>query len=192
MRPDPVPRKSIELLLENAVWAPTHGLTEPWRFFIFQGRNRQHLAATLQELYRSNTAAEAFRPEKLEKLGRNPLLAPVVIAIGMQRDPRDKIPEIEEIAAVACAVQNMYLTATAIGLGAFWSSPPVVYSDAMRDFLGLDEKGRCLGLFYVGWPQEGLELESRRKPVDQISTWYEAQSSMKSVSGESETPTPTR
>jgi nitroreductase len=161
----------IELMLENANWAPTHGLTEPWRFRIFQGESRQKLSDTLQRLYQEHTPRESFRPDKFEKLGKNPLLAPVVITIGMHRDLTGKIPELEEIAAVACAVQNMHLTAAALGLGAFWSSPPIIYTDAMRDFLELDKQGQCLGLFYVGWPQEGLSLESRRTPIDQKSSW---------------------
>ncbi|MCL6553695.1 MAG: nitroreductase family protein [Firmicutes bacterium] len=32
MRPDPVPREVLERMLDAAVWAPNHRLTEPWRF----------------------------------------------------------------------------------------------------------------------------------------------------------------
>ncbi len=172
MCPDPVPRELLEEILENANWAPTHGMTEPWRFQLFVSEgSRQRLAEALQQLYQAHTPEDQFRPEKFEKLGRNPLLAPVIITIGMHPDPTGKIPEIEEIAAVACAVQNMHLTAAAHGLGGFWSSPAVVYTDAMRSFLEMPEGDRCLGLFYLGWPQEGLELASRRGPVAQKSRW---------------------
>ncbi|MDX6726842.1 MAG: hypothetical protein QOK49_1647, partial [Baekduia sp.] len=30
--PDPVPRETLEELLELARWAPNHHLTNPWRF----------------------------------------------------------------------------------------------------------------------------------------------------------------
>ena len=30
----PVSKETIEQLLSNANWAPTHGLTEPWRFTV--------------------------------------------------------------------------------------------------------------------------------------------------------------
>lgn len=171
LRPDPVPRETVELLLENASWAPTHGLTEPWRFHIFTGASREKLAKALQSIYQKHTPAGQQRPEKLEKLGKNPLLAPVVITISMHPDPTGKIPEQEEIAAVACAVQNMHLTASALGLGGFWSSPPLVYTEDMREFLTLPKGDRCLGLFYLGWPQEGILLESRRSPIAQKSSW---------------------
>ena len=29
-------REQIELLLNNAIWAPSHGLTQPWRFVVLQ------------------------------------------------------------------------------------------------------------------------------------------------------------
>lgn len=173
MRPDPVAPEMVELILENGTWAPTHGLTEPWRFIVFQGESRKGLAETLQALYEKHTPEEGFRPEKLAKLGKNPLLAPVVIAIGMHRDPSGKIPEIEEIAAVACAVQNIHLTAAALGLAGFWSSPAIVYTEEMRQFLQLGPGSKCLGLFYLGWPQDGLALEGRRRPVGQISRWHQ-------------------
>ncbi len=166
----PVARDLIENLLDNANWAPTHGMTEPWRFHVFTGDSRQRLATKLQELYQEHTPVENVRPEKFEKLGKNPLLAPVVIALGMHRDPSGKIHEIEEIAAVACAVQNLHLSASVTGLGGFWSSPPLVYTEGMRTFLGLEPGGVCLGLFYLGWP-EGPLPESRRGPVFEKVTW---------------------
>ena len=57
------------------------------------------------------------------------------MAICRKRGDNPKIPELEEIEAVACAVQNMHLTAAAAGLGAFWSSPPILDTEEMREFL---------------------------------------------------------
>ena len=174
MDPDkPVDPALLDTLLENANWAPTHGLTEPWRFTVFTGSARQKLAGFLQGLYQVLTPAHAIKKEKLEKLGRNPLLAPVVLAICMQRGNNAKIPELEEVEAVACAVQNLHLSASAAGLGGFWSTPPILSSAEMRAFLGLGDKDACLGLFYLGWPKEDEMLpESRRSPVNDKVTWF--------------------
>ncbi|MGA0438342.1 MAG: nitroreductase family protein [Limisphaerales bacterium] len=169
----PVDAALLDTLLENANWAPTHGLTEPWRFTVFTGSARQKLAGFLQGLYQVLTPAHAFKKEKLEKLGRNPLLAPVVLAICMQRGNNSKIPELEEVEAVACAVQNLHLSASAAGLAGFWSTPPILSSAEMRAFLGLGDKDACLGLFYLGWPKEGEPLpESRRSPMKDKVTWF--------------------
>ncbi len=167
-----VPRELIDELFENANWAPTHGFTEPWRFKVFTGEARHELALQLQKLYTGNTPEDQFRQDKLDKLGRNPLLAPVVIAICMRRGDNPKIPVVEEVEAVACAVQNMHLTACAAGLGAFWSSPPVLDTEGMRDFLGLRDEDSCLGLFYLGWLREGEKWpESIRQPVSEKVEW---------------------
>lgn len=159
----------LEAMLENANHAPTHGLTEPWRFRVFVSeKSRRELADALRKIYRETTPPELRRPEKEAKLGAAPLLAPVVITIGMHRQDSGAIPENEEIAAVACAVQNMHLTAAAIGLGAKWSSPPVCYTQEMNALLGLRPQDRCLGLFYIGWPKEGVTFpDSPRRPISE-------------------------
>ncbi|MEX2581446.1 MAG: nitroreductase [Verrucomicrobiales bacterium] len=154
MSEKPVENLHLATILENANWAPTHGMTEPWRFFVFTGEGRRRLADFCQSLYRKKTPEKAFRPDKHEKLGAQPLEAPVVVVVGMKRQDSESIPEIEEIEAVACAVQNMHLTASALGMAAFWSSPPIVYTDEMREWLGLEGlRDKCLGFFYLGWPR---------------------------------------
>ena len=168
-----IPRPLLDTLVENATWAPTHGITEPWHFTIFTGSSRAELATALQSLYQNNTPAADFRPEKFEKLGNNPMLAPVVAAIGVTPGSNPKIPEIEEIAAVACAVQNIHLTASAAGLGAFWSSPPVTAHPDFIAFLGLEKTSRCLGLLYLGWPHPDLPTPtSKRRPASEKTTWH--------------------
>ncbi len=160
-----VDRDLITTLLENANWAPTHGLTEPWRFHIFQGDARSALSETMQRIYRETTPVEEFREEKLKKMSQNPLLAPVVIAWCMKRHA-GKIPELEEIEATACAAQNFFLSATAAGLAAYWSTPPLIYTRDFAGWLGLGTEDRCLGLFYLGWPKEDLKTTAgTRHPV---------------------------
>ena len=173
MSDKPIEKLHLASILENANWAPTHGLTEPWRFTIFTGDAREALGDLLQEIYLDITPGDGFRADKYEKLSTNPLKAPVVIAVGMKRQESGKIPEVEEIEAVACAVQNMHLTASAMGLGGFWSTPPVCDTPAFRKYLGLEGKDdRCLGLFYLGWPEDGDEWpEGHRGSVADKITW---------------------
>jgi nitroreductase len=168
----PVERALLTELLENATWAPTHGLTEPWRFVVFQGGAREKLADTMQEVYRQTTPVAEFREDKLQKMGDNPRLAPVVIAAVMERRGGAKIPEVEEIEAMACALQNLMLSATAAGLGCYWSSPPLLEAAPFRDWLGISGEDRCVGLVYLGWPKAGLNWpRSVRQPVETKVRW---------------------
>lgn len=170
MSEQPVDASIIEEMLENANWAPTHGMTQPWRFHVFTGEARSRLAEFLAETYKQLTPPESFKQNKYDGMLENPLRAPVVIAIGMERQASERISELDEIQAVACAVQNMHLTAAAHGLGAFWSTNVAAVSDRMRDFMGLAEKDRAIGLFYIGHPLDGWP-ESTRQPIDEKVQW---------------------
>ena len=166
-----IQKDQIELLLNNAQWAPNHGKTEPWRFMVFLSEeSRQDLSQKLGQMYLEVTSAEEQKDTRLAKLIRRPLISSVVIAVSMSRQKVEKIPEIEEIEAVACAVQNLQLTATAYGIASFWSTPKLVYSDQMKSFLGLDEKDKCLGLIYLGYTTEEWPT-SHRKPLEYNTEW---------------------
>jgi nitroreductase len=167
-----VERPLLEELLENANWAPTHGLTEPWRFNIYQGAGRKELSEAMQRIYRETTPAAEFREDKLQKMSENPLRAQVVMVLWMNRKGGAKIPELEEIEATACAVQNLHLSASAAGLAGYWSSPPLVYTPQFAEWLSIRAEDRCLGLFYLGWPKADLKRpESARHPVAEKVRW---------------------
>ncbi len=164
----PIPRAIIEEMLENANWAPTHRLTEPWRFKVFVGEALARLGDYLGDFYLNNTPPAGFSEAKFNKSKESPKLSACVIAICMQRDAKARVPEWEELAAVACAVQNMWLTCTAHGIGSYWSTPKAALE--AETFLGLAEGERCLGLFYMGY-HDMPELPGKRSPVAEKTTW---------------------
>lgn len=167
-----VHREIVERILTNGTWAPTHGMTQPWRFTVYTGEARQRLSDFLGEVYRSTTLPEKFMPRKFETITQRPLQSSVVIAIGLVRDPNGKINERDELLAVACAVQNMHLTCAAYGLGAFWATGGPMTGPAMRDHLGLGPNDQAMGLFYIGYP--AIEWpKGYRKPLDQLVKWEE-------------------
>lgn len=162
----------IHEMLENANWAPTHKLTEPWRFIVFKGDGLQKLAKFQSELYRDVSQKKGtFKEATFEKLGKNPLMASHIIAIGMKRN--EALPEEEEVAAVAMAVQNMYLTATAHGIGCYWGSGGVTYYEEAKEFFGLGAEDKLLGFMYIGNLKTDFWPEGRRKPVEEKVTWVD-------------------
>jgi nitroreductase len=165
-----VHKEQLELILNNAQWAPTHGNTQPWRFKVFTEESRQMLSDFLAETYLKLTPPEAQNDLKLAKMMQRPMQASAIIAVCMERQPTEKILEIEEIEAVACAIQNMHLTCTAYGLGGFWATPKLIYSQEMNQFLKIGEKDKCLGLFYIGYP--AIEWPTaHRKPLEYTTEW---------------------
>lgn len=164
----PISNETILEILENANWAPTHKKTEPWRFKIFKGDRLKDLSEYLGSYYKENTEKSKFSENKYKRTKQKPLRSGCVIAICMFNDPDVTIPEWEEVAAVACAVQNMWLSCTTLGIGAYWSSPKSIIE--AREFLGLDENEKCLGLFYMGYIDE-LEIKSNRIPIHEKIEW---------------------
>ena len=157
-------------MLRSANWAPTHDMTEPWRFFVYTGDSRRELGKRLAQIYQDITPPAAFKAAKADKLAANAQRSSHLIVIAMKRQASEKIPEIEEVQAVACAVQNLHLTATAFGVGGYWSSGKAICSRQLADDLGLADKDRVLGLFYVGAP-EGAWPAGERTPIEDKVVW---------------------
>ena len=166
-----VHKEIIEHLLQNATWAPTHGMTQPWRFKVFTEESRKTLSDTLSMLYKQHTPTEKFREDKFVKMQARPFQASAVIVAYMKRGDNPKIPEIEEISSVACAIQNLCLTATAYGIGSFWSTPKIIYTKEMNDFLKISDEDKCMGIIYLGYPNDEWP-KGQRKPIEYLTEWY--------------------
>lgn len=165
-----VHREQIELLLNNAIWAPTHGNTQPWRFKVMMEDALPKLSDFMVSTYKELTPVDKQSELRIAKMTNRPRKSSAVIAICMERQATEKISEQDEMLAVACAVQNIHLTCTAYGLGGFWATPGIINSQQMKNYLGLGEKDKCLGLFFVGYPA-GEWPKGQRKPIEYITEW---------------------
>jgi nitroreductase len=164
----PIPKEAIETVLEAANWAPTHKKTEPWRFKVVRGEALTRLGDFMAEVYEENE--ERPKRMKIKKLRENPQKAGAIIVICMQRNQKDLLPEWEEIAATAMAVQNMWLCCAEMGIGSYWSSPGII--SQMDRFFDLDTGERCLGLFYMGYTDMEL-MEGVRQPIEDKVMWLD-------------------
>jgi nitroreductase len=164
-----ISKEIILNILENANLAPTHRITEPWRFTIYQGEGKRHLAQFFKDRYKNSTDAENFSQAKYDTADAKVTQSDCIIAINMEVHS-DKVPEWEEVAAVACAVQNMWLTATAYGIGAYWSSPAILAE--LAELQGLPADQKCLGLFFMGY-HESLQGSTKRSPIQDKLSWVE-------------------
>ena len=168
-----VDEEIIEQMLKNAVWAPNHKMTEPWRFMVFTGAGLKRLAEFQSALYREVTLKDgSFKEEKYQGLLTKPAQSSHIISIGMKRDEKKGLPEMEELGAVYCAVQNMYLTATAYGLGCYLSSGGVTYFEEAKEFFGLGKDDKLLGFLNVGMPK-GAVPDGKRKALVDVVKWVE-------------------
>lgn len=170
---DPVDDAIIEEMLENANWAPTHKLTQPWRFIVYTGEGLKTFADYQAELYkkRAEKNGTPFIEATYNKFTENPTKASHVIAILMKRTEGSGLPLMEEIAATAMAVQNMYLTASAHGLAAYWGTGgPTFWEEAREDF-GLEGEDMLMGFFYVAKPASDRWPTGKREPIADKVGW---------------------
>lgn len=142
----PIKEENLNKILESANWAPTHKKTEPWRFKVFKNNSKHKLGDFLANKYQET--ALNFSKFKYDKIKEKLTKSSVVIAICMQRDPKKSIPEWEELAAVSMAVQNMWLMASYLGIGSYWSSSFLI--SYLGDYINLPQGQKCIGFFYMG------------------------------------------
>ena len=161
----------VHQILENGNWAPTHKLTEPWRFIVFTGKGLEKLAKFQGEIYKKVTQADnSYKEDRYQNLITKPMQSSHIISVGMKRDPKRSVPEIEEIGAVFCAVQNMYLTASAYGVGAYLSTGGITYFEEAKEFFGLEADDKLIGFFHLGMPKID-KPKGNRKPVQSKVQW---------------------
>ncbi len=172
-RSDPVTRETIERLLDCAVRAPNHKLTEPWRCAVLTGGAKARLGdiRASHRLKRYDDPASEEARARAEKARRETLESPAVIVV-MARTNDDDITREEDYAAVMMATANLMTAAQSLGLGTFLKTGGVMRDPALADLVGLPEGYRIVGILSVGYPVE-LGAPRRRRPAGELTRWLE-------------------
>lgn len=159
-------------IITNATCAPTHKMTEPWRFMVYQGSYLMDFGNYMAEYYKDYYKSKLPEPEfsaKYKYLKEYPLKASCIIGLVLIRNKKIGLPEWEEIAAVSCAVQNMALTCVAHKLGGYWSTTDAAIAYVQRS--GLMEIEKPLGVFYIGHPSGHCSgMNKKRSPIEKKVT----------------------
>jgi nitroreductase len=170
--PTPVDDTTVRELIDAAIWAPNHRMTEPWRFFVLKkdGEGRKRVGELVHQWTLENTpnpnpdrklaSADSARQELLD--------SPALVYVYSLTGDSDDISE-ENYAAVACAIQNLTLAAHARGLGVGWSTGKVCKPPELSDALGLTEPARISGCLYIGYPSK--VPTSNRRESSAVTSW---------------------
>lgn len=161
-KPDVPPREVIEELLEAATWAPNHHLNEPWRFFVLAGDARLDFGAAMAEdligaMDRDGDRAHSTIEAQRQKACRSP----IVIVVASEPAHGPKIVQVENVTAVASAVQNLLLAAHAHGLATKWSTGAPAFSDSVKAYFGLSPQHELVAFVYLGYPAEDRQPHRR-------------------------------
>lgn len=164
-----IPAEQVEELLQLADWAPTHGRTEPWRFYVFAGERAQQFCAEHAEMRKA--AVPDLSEESYERLRTMGEKASHVILVVVRRGHLPKIPQFEEILATGAAVQNLLLAAESKGIAAYWGTGGSVLEPEMKTYLSLREEDLVAGALYLGYSDESPKEGARNFPLDQKIHW---------------------
>ena len=137
----------IEQIIKAGTRAPDHGRLRPWRFTVLEGDARGRLGDAMANNLRNRIPNSP--QEHLDAERKKALRAPTVIVVGAKIS-KGKIPEIEQVAAVNAAVQNMMLAAHALGYGAMWKTGAAAYDNGVKSMVGLEPTDHIVALVYLG------------------------------------------
>lgn len=171
MQPERPPREAIETILEAGSWAPCHHETEPWRFIVIAGEERERLGdvmarAKVERMERQGKSTEG----EYERAKAKALRSPVIVAVAVEPSDAPKVVEIEEIEAGAAAVQNMLLAAHELGIASIWRTGDPAYDPAVKSHLGLSARSHIVAFVYLGYAAIAPN-RARHSPASERSSW---------------------
>ena len=162
-RSDPVPEETLWRILDAVRWAPNHRLTEPWRIAVVGTQSREALADALAGQTASNQDPSVVAKAK-EEARQKVMSSPVLLAITC-RLTGNPAQQVEDLAAVCAAVQNLQLAAWGEGIGTHWNTGRVTRLPETDALLELSERDEQLvGFLYLGYPAQVPE-PPRRGPI---------------------------
>jgi nitroreductase len=156
-----VPLELVEQLLEIAVWAPTHGLREPWRFIFVSSEQKETFVDQLVQTF----------PKEMQENRRNYFSQPAAfLIVVMQEDPRQKQWE-EDFGAVSSLIQNFQLLAWEQKLGVVWKTNPHIYDPKVRDLVGVAPGEKIVGFLHLGYFDEVPKAMPRTSVKEKLTVY---------------------
>jgi 5,6-dimethylbenzimidazole synthase len=164
-RSDPVDPALVAHLLALASYAPSVGLSQPWRFVLVESPARR--AAIRDNFAAANKAAlDGYAGERQARYARLKLegldQAPVHLAVCADEATaqgaglgRRTMPETIRYSVVA-AIQTLWLAARAEGFGVGWVS--ILDPDAARVTLDLPADWSFVAYLCLGWPEQAHDV----------------------------------
>ena len=158
-----IPENTINEILENAIHAPTHRMTQPWFFRVYKGKSKDVLCQIIDKIDQVK-----YSEVKINKFIEKVKSSDTIISVYMTKDDSNRVPEWEEIAAVSMAVQNMWLSCYVNNIGSYWSTP--AFKDDYAKHSDLNSNQKSLGFFFMG-SYKHIETPKVREGLDSKVEW---------------------
>ena len=165
-----VSNEDIEYLLDSGTWAPNHRNTEPWRFFVLQKKSELKNQISKEIIiFQENKSQKTLNVEQRLKIIKKISNVPSLIFVYSLIDENDEEITEENYGAVCCAIQNIQLVATSLGLGVGWSTGTISKVNNLNSILGITENLKIAGVLSIGYSD--IEITKNRKNYKMLTKW---------------------
>ncbi|TRM11289.1 nitroreductase [Lentibacillus cibarius] len=151
----PVTEETVKELLEDAIWAPTHGVRQPWRFIFIGPEQKETFADKVAATY----------PEDRQEDRRQYFREPNAFLIIVMDEPDSQKQWDENFGATACMIQNFWLLAWERKLGVVWKTNRHIYDPTVKEILDVGEDEKIVGFLHLGYFDE-KPIKKARIPVE--------------------------
>lgn len=156
-----VPIDLILQLLNDAVWAPNHGMREPWRFIVVEREEAKVKLADLILEGLSHLKRIKLIPAKLKELMKRKMIQIPANLIVVMSEEKDEHKQEEDYAAVCCLIQNLQLLAWEQEVGMIWSTMEFIRSPSFYRGVGVQANERIVGVMHMGYFDKAPKPKSR-------------------------------
>ncbi len=152
----------VRSLLEDAIWAPTHGMRQPWRFIFIEKDKLPSFAKKVAKTY----------PDDRQEDRENYLNEPNAILVVIMEEPELQKQWDENFGATSAMIQNFWLLAWEQQLGVVWKTNPHIYDEQVKEILDVKDTEKIVGFIHLGY-FERQPLIKDRIPLDDKFITYE-------------------
>lgn len=172
----PIERAKIDLLLEQAAYAPFHSKQEPWNAYIIGSKSgKEKLLQAIGksiEATRGDTIAAEKKQELLEK-NKQKLEKPPYLIIITAKQVEEEKKDFEAIAAVSAFIQNFQLLAWEAGVGMIWRTNKFIFDKAFARALAIPDENKVIGILYLSVLEDNVPEVKKRSPIEEWVTEIE-------------------
>jgi len=182
-KPDPVPRETIERIIDAAIRAPNGGNRQPWEFIVVTDRE---LIRQIGEVYRDvwlGTFGPTSPPDESRVYRAARVLAhhmpdvPAMILVCADHKhgsppptPGEPLVRNRYASSIWLAVQNLFLAARALGVGTRLTTAHLRNEEPIRKLLGIPDHVETMALIPLGYP-EGTFGPTSRRPASEVTSY---------------------
>lgn len=156
-----VTEEAVLELLEDAIWAPTHGMRQPWRFIFVGEDQKADFAKKVASTY----------PEEKQENRETFLNEPSAFLVVVMEEPENQKQWDENYGATASMIQNFWLLAWEKQLGVVWRTNPHVYEPKVKDILNVGDNEKIVGFLHLGYFDEQPMKKDRIPVVEKFETY---------------------